>query len=134
MADNAMINANWTHLDYHIWSDRVTLLRTYSFYLKILFMQEGQVQTFFQKLEFWHKNLWKKKYAERHLTCRDMFFWSFFQIIYLNEKKRSRIALVPLLPTRPRAPSVMESGSLILAVFLWTLRSICSADNSRDPI
>ena len=40
-----------------------------------------------KKLEFWHINLWKTKYAERHLTCTDKFFWSFILIIYLNEKK-----------------------------------------------
>ena len=37
----------------------------------------------------------EEKYAEQHLTCTDMLFWSFFQIFYLNKKKRSRIAVFP---------------------------------------
>ena len=59
-----------------------------------------------KKLQFWHKNLLKKKYAEQHLTCTGLFCWSFFYIFCLNKKKRSRITVSPLLPTRPRAPSV----------------------------
>ena len=43
-----------------------------------------------------------------------MFFDHFFQIFYSNEKKRSRIAVSPLLPTRPRAPWIMESGASII--------------------
>ena len=44
-----------------------------------------------------------------------MFCWSLFQLFYLNEKKRLRIAVSPLLPTRPRGPWVMESGASIIA-------------------
>ena len=40
-------------------------------------------------------------------------FGSFFQIFDLNEKKSSRIAVSHLLPTRPRAPLVVDSEAPI---------------------
>ena len=55
-----------------------------------------------------------EKICGGHLTSTDICFKSFFRIFYLNLKKRSRIAVSPLLPTRPRAPSVMESGASII--------------------
>ena len=53
--------------------------------------------------------------------CKTTFnmYWHVFLIIFPNylfkwKKKRSRIAVSPLLPTKPRAPSVMESGASIV--------------------
>ena len=83
----------------------------------ITYLKCAHSSSIIKKLEFWYKNLWKKKYAERHLTCSDMFLWSFFRIFYLNEEKRSRIAVSPLLPTRPRVPSVMESEASIVLFY-----------------
>ena len=50
----------------------------------ITHLQKIRFSSIIKKLEFWHKNLWKKQYAERHLTCTDMFLWSFFRIFYLR--------------------------------------------------
>ena len=52
----------------------------------ISYLQKIRFSPIIKILEFWHKNLWKNIYVERHLTCTDMFCWSFFQIFYLNEK------------------------------------------------
>ena len=53
-------------------------------------------------------------WSSRVFESVDKTFWSFFQILYLNEKKRPRNAISSLLSIRRRAPSVMGSGAEIM--------------------
>ena len=62
-------------------------------------------------------------------TYYHVFLIIFSEFFYLNEKKSLRIAVSPLLPTRPCAPSVMESEASIYVLRNTDFRSFLMTKN-----
>ena len=52
----------------------------------ILYNKKILFSSIIKKTRVLTQKFMQEKYAERYLTCSDVFCWSFFQIFYLNEK------------------------------------------------
>ena len=48
----------------------------------ILYLQKIRFSPIIKKIQFWHKNVWKEKYAERHSICTDMFLTIFSNFLF----------------------------------------------------